>query len=75
MRPTAIIIDKGTRRTIARAAHTETVFKTADVTLAVNGLPVATAESKNSLTGQRAVDVVRQHIVGWEGRDLLLALI
>src|SRR5271163_1604538 len=32
-----------------------------DVTLAVNGLPVVTAELKNPLTNQRAADAVRQY--------------
>ncbi|MYE84727.1 MAG: type I restriction endonuclease subunit R [Gammaproteobacteria bacterium] len=44
-----------------------------DVTLAVNGIPVVTAELKNPLTGQRAVDAVRQYKVERDGRDLLFA--
>ena len=44
-----------------------------DVTLAVNGIPVATAELKNPLTGQRAADAVRQHQEERDGRDLLFA--
>jgi type I restriction enzyme R subunit len=44
-----------------------------DVTLAVNGLPVATAELKNPLTGQRAVDAVRQYTDDRDDRDLLFA--
>ena len=42
-----------------------------DVTLAVNGLPVATAELKNPLTGQRAADAVRQYEDDRDERDLL----
>ena len=44
-----------------------------DVTLAVNGIPVATAELKNPLTGQRAADAVRQYQEERDGRDLLFA--
>lgn len=44
-----------------------------DVTLAVNGLPVATAELKNPLTGQRASDAVRQYTEDRDDRDLLFA--
>ena len=44
-----------------------------DVTLAVNGLPVATAELKNPLTGQRASDAVRQYMEDRDDRDLLFA--
>ena len=42
-----------------------------DVTLAVNGIPVVTAELKNPLTGQRAADAVRQYKEERDGRDLL----
>ncbi|HBP53863.1 MAG TPA: restriction endonuclease subunit R [Synechococcus sp. UBA8638] len=44
-----------------------------DVTLAVNGIPVVTAELKNPLTGQRAADAVRQYQEDRDGRDLLFA--
>ena len=44
-----------------------------DVTLAVNGIPVVTAELKNKLTGQSAADAVRQYKVERDGRDLLFA--
>lgn len=44
-----------------------------DVTLAVNGIPVVTAELKNPLTGQRAADAMRQYEVDRDGRDLLFA--
>lgn len=44
-----------------------------DVTLAVNGLPVVTAELKNPLTGQRARDAVEQYQTERDGRDLLFA--
>lgn len=42
-----------------------------DVVLAVNGLPVATVELKNPLTGQRAEDACKQFIADRDGRDLL----
>ncbi len=44
-----------------------------DLTLAVNGIPVATAELKNPLTGQRAADAIRQYEVDRDERDLLFA--
>ena len=44
-----------------------------DVTLAVNGIPVVTAELKNPLTGQRAADAVRQYQDDRDERDLLFA--
>ena len=44
-----------------------------DVTLAVNGVPVVTAELKNPLTGQRAADAMRQYENDRDERDLLFA--
>ena len=44
-----------------------------DVTLAVNGIPVVTAELKNPLTGQRAADAMRQYENERDERDLLFA--
>ena len=44
-----------------------------DVTLAVNGIPVVTAELKNPLTGQRAADAIHQYKVDRDERDLLFA--
>ena len=44
-----------------------------DVTLAVNGIPVVTAELKNPLTGQRAADALRQYADERDERDLLFA--
>ena len=44
-----------------------------DVTLAVNGIPVVTAELKNPLTGQRAADAIHQYKNERDGRDLLFA--
>jgi type I restriction enzyme R subunit len=42
-----------------------------DVTLAVNGLPVVTAELKNQLSGSRASDACKQYQERRDGRDLL----
>nr|WP_199671565.1 type I restriction endonuclease [Salinisphaera sp. Q1T1-3] len=42
-----------------------------DVTLAVNGLPVVTAELKNPQTGQRATDAIKQYERERDPRDLL----
>lgn len=70
------------RLTITRQVSFISVMKKADgknkrcvidVTLAVNGIPVVTAELKNPLTGQRAVDAVRQYKDDRDGRDLLFA--
>ena len=44
-----------------------------DVTIAVNGVPVVTAELKNPLTGQRASDAIHQYRTDRDGRDLLFA--
>ena len=70
------------RLTITRQVAFASVMKKAgggnrrciiDVTLAVNGIPVVTAELKNPLTGQRAADAIRQYEVDRDGRDLLFA--
>jgi type I restriction enzyme R subunit len=42
-----------------------------DVVLSLNGLPVATAELKNPLTGQRATDACTQYANDRDGRDPL----
>lgn len=42
-----------------------------DVVLSVNGLPVATAELKNPLTGQHADDACKQYRADRDGRDPL----
>ena len=70
------------RLTITRQVAFTSVMKKADgknrhciidVTLAVNGIPVVTAELKNPLTGQRAADAVNQYKHDRDGRDLLFA--
>ena len=70
------------RLTITRQVGFTSVMKKADgnnrrciidVTLAVNGIPVITAELKNPLTGQRAIDAVRQYEEERDERDLLFA--
>ena len=70
------------RLTITRQVAFTSVMKRADgknrrciidVTLAVNGIPVVTAELKNPLTGRRAVDAMRQYENERDGRDLLFA--
>ena len=70
------------RLTITRQVAFTSVMKKAagsnrrciiDVTLAVNGIPVVTAELKNPLTGQRAADAVRQYMEQRDERDLLFA--
>ena len=70
------------RLTIARQVAFTSVMKKRDgkkrrciidVTLAVNGIPVVTAELKNPLTGQRAADAVRQYKEDRDGRDHLFA--
>ena len=70
------------RLTVTRQVAFASVMKRADgknrrcvidVTLAVNGIPVVTAELKNPLTGQRAADAMRQYEDERDGRDLLFA--
>ena len=70
------------RLTITRQVAFTSVMKKADgknrrciidVTLAVNGIPVVTAELKNRLTGQRAAHAVHQYENERDGRDLLFA--
>ena len=70
------------RLTITRQVAFTSVMKKADgknrrcildVTLAVNGIPVVTAELKNPLTGQRAADAMRQYENERDERDLLFA--
>ena len=68
------------RLTITRQVGFTSVMKNAegknrrciiDVTFAVNGIPVATAELKNPLTGQRAAHAIRQYEDERDERDLL----
>ena len=70
------------RLTVTRQVAFTSVMKTPDrknrrciidLTLALNGVPVLTAELKNPLTGQRAADAVRQYADERDGRDLLFA--
>ena len=70
------------RLTVTRQVAFTSVMKKADgknrrcvidLTLAVNGIPVLTAELKNPLTGQRAADGMRQYEDERDGRDLLFA--
>ena len=70
------------RLTVTRQVAFTSVMKRADrrnrrcvidVTLAVNGIPVVTAELKNPLTGQRAAAAMRQYEDERDGRDLLFA--
>ena len=70
------------RLTITRQVAFTSVMKKADgknrrclidVTLAVNGIPVVTAELKNPMTGQRAAHAVHQYENERDGRDLLFA--
>ena len=70
------------RLTITRQVAFTSVMKKADgknrrciidVTLAVNGIPVVTAELKNPLTGQRAARAIHQYENERDGRDLLFA--
>ena len=70
------------RLTITRQVAFTSVMKKADgksrrciidVTLAVNGIPVVTAELKNPLTGQHAASAINQYESDRDGRDLLFA--
>lgn len=82
MNPEAAASHAANRLTITRQVAFTSVMKGADgknrrcvidVTLSLNGLPVATAELKNPLTGQRAADAVRQYCNARDERDLLFA--
>ncbi len=82
MNPEAAANYASNRLTITRQVAFTSAMKRADgkrrrcvidVTLAVNGIPVVTAELKNPLTGQRAADAVRQYQHERDGRDLLFA--
>ncbi len=70
------------RLTITRQVAFTSVMKKADgknrrciidVTFAINGIPVITAELKNPLTGQRAAHAIHQYENDRDGRDLLFA--
>ena len=70
------------RLTITRQVAFTSVMKRADgknrrcvidVTLAVNGIPVVTAELKNPLTSQRAAHAIRQYEDERDEHDLLFA--
>ena len=82
MNPAAAENYASNRVTVTRQVAFASVMKRADgenrrcvidVTLAVNGIPVVTAELKNPLTGQRAADAMRQYTDERDGRDLLFA--
>jgi type I restriction enzyme R subunit len=62
------------RLTVRRQVRYETgSTKTVDVMLLVNGLPVATAEIKNRLTGQGVDDAKRQYRTDRDPRNLTLS--
>ena len=80
MNPESSVSYACNRLTISRQINFVSVLKTPngenrhciiDVTLAVNGIPVATAELKNPLTGQRAADAIHQYRTERDERDLL----
>ena len=82
MNPEAVKYYARNRLTITRQVSFTSVMKKADgkkrrciidVTLAVNGIPVVTAELKNPLTGQRAAHALGQYKEERDGRDLLFA--
>ena len=82
MNPEAAAKYAHNRLTITRQVAFTSVMKRADgkprrcvidVTLALNGIPVATVELKNPLTGQRASDAIAQYQHDRDERDLLFA--
>ena len=82
MNPEAAAHYAENRLTITRQVAFTSVMKKADgnnrrciidVTLAVNGIPVVTAELKNPLTGQRVAAAMRQYENERDDRDLLFA--
>ncbi|CAN5753889.1 DEAD/DEAH box helicase family protein [soil metagenome] len=62
------------RLTVIRQLHHSPTAKgrSVDLGLFVNGVPVATAELKNPLTGQRVGDAMRQYAEDRDGSDPLL---
>lgn len=82
MNPEAAAVYALNRLTVTRQVGFTSMMKKADgknrrciidVTLSLNGMPVVTAELKNPLTGQRAVDAVIQYKQDRDERDLLFA--
>ena len=82
MNPEAAEVYAKNRMTITRQVAFTSVLKRPDgkhrrciidVTLSVNGIPVATAELKNPLTGQRAADAIKQYQEDRDERDLLFS--
>lgn len=80
MNPEAAESYKRNRLTIIRQVAFSSIMKkpdgknrrcVIDVTLALNGIPVVTAELKNPLTGQRAADAMTQYVTDRDGRDPL----
>ena len=80
MNPEAVENYAKNRITITRQVAFTSIMKKAngenrrciiDVILAINGIPVVTAELKNPLTKQRAVDAVQQYEKDRDGHDLL----
>lgn len=80
MNPEAAALYAKNQLTITRQVAFTSVMKKADgtnrrciidVTLAINGLPVVTAELKNPMTGQRATDAIKQYMDDRDNRDLL----
>lgn len=84
MNPEAAALYAKNRLTITRQVAFTSAMKKAgggnrrciiDVTLALNGLPVVTAELKNNLGGhpQRAADAIKQYETDRDERDMLFA--
>lgn len=80
MNPETAAVYSKNRLTMTRQASFTSVLKKADggqrkciidVTIALNGLPIITAELKNPQTGQRAADAIKQYSTERDGRDLL----
>ena len=80
MNPETAALYAKNRLTITRQASFTSVLKKPDggqrrciidVTIALNGLPIITAELKNPQTGQRAADAIKQYSTERDGRDLL----
>ncbi len=66
---------RANRLTVVRQLHysTKTPAKSLDLTLFVNGIPVATAELKNQLTGQTVEDAKQQYRKDRDPRELIFA--
>jgi type I restriction enzyme R subunit len=74
MNPESRRLYDANRLTVSRQVHYSTKHENSiDVVLAINGIPIATAELKNPLTGQTAEHAKRQYKEDRDPRERILA--